>query len=123
MTHELSAEHITPEMEECIARCTACHNACLETATHCLTIGGQHAGVENIRLLLDCAQACAASRDYMLRGSEFHPRVCGLCAEICQRYTDWIDELPGVDAVMRRCGEACRECAESCRAMAANTDY
>ena len=119
MTHELSAEHLTAEMGECIARCTSCYNACVETTIHCLTMGGEHAAVEHIRLLLDCAQVCATSRDYMLRGSDFHPQACGLCAQVCQRYAEWTDEHPGVDAVMRRCGEECRGCAESCRAMAA----
>ena len=89
MTHHLSAEHITDEMRECITRCSDCHNACVETVTHCLTIGGEHAAVDHIRLLLDCAEICATSRDFMLRGSEHHRRICGLCAEVCNAYARW----------------------------------
>jgi hypothetical protein len=121
MAHHLTPEHITPEMEECIVRCTECHNTCLETVTHCLTIGGEHAAVEHIRLLLDCVSVCAASRDFMLRGSDFHPRICGVCADVCQRYADWSEGIPGLDEQMRACADECRRCADSCRAMASHT--
>jgi hypothetical protein len=117
MAHRLS-QHIDPEMEGCIERCSECHNTCLETVTHCLTIGGEHAGVEHIRLLLDCAEICGTSRDFMLRGSEFHQSICSQCAVICERYSAWSGQLEGLDAQMRRCAEECRRCAESCRAMA-----
>jgi hypothetical protein len=118
MTHHLSAEHITDEMRECIMRCSDCHNVCVETVTHCLTIGGEHAAVDHIRLLLDCAEICATSRDFMLRGSEHHRRTCGVCAEICDAYARWARGVPGPDEQMRRCGEECERCAESCRRMA-----
>jgi hypothetical protein len=113
MTHHLTAAHITDEMRECITRCSDCHNVCLETVTHCLTTE-----VEHTRLLLDCAEICATSRDFMLRGSERHRSTCGLCAEICSEYARWAANVPGADEQMRRCAEECERCAESCRRMA-----
>lgn len=113
MPHQIGGE-----MRECIQRCTDCHNVCVETVSHCLELGGPHAEARHIRLLLDCAQICATSADFMLRGSDLHGRVCGVCAEVCDRCA--VDcERFGDDEQMRRCAEACRRCAEACRRMAA----
>jgi hypothetical protein len=108
---------ISDEMRECIANCTECHNICVETVTHCLGLGGTHAEADHVRLLLDCAQICAASADFMLRGSDFHKRVCGVCAEVCERCAEDCARF-GDDELMRRCAEVCRRCAASCRRMA-----
>jgi len=118
MTHHLKAEHISDEMHECIENCSDCHDVCTETLVHCLGMGGEHAAVEHIRTLLDCAQACDTSRDFMLRGSELHHQYCGACAEACERCADSCEQIAADDPVMRNCVETCRRCAESCRAMA-----
>ena len=114
MTYQLS-----PEMRDCIDNCTACHAICVETTAHCLHLGGKHAADEHIRTLLDCAEICATSADFMLRGSELHGRTCGVCAEACTRCADSCERIAGDDETMRRCVEICRRCAESCRRMAA----
>lgn len=119
MSHHLKAEHISDAMHQCIHHCSDCHDTCTETLIHCLSMGGEHASPEHIRALLDCAQACDASRDFMLRGSELHSRYCGACAEACDRCADSCERIGGDDEVMRNCAEACRRCAETCRAMAA----
>jgi hypothetical protein len=113
MPHQQSAE-----MRKCIENCSNCHNICLETVQHCLIMGGKHAEASHIRLLLDCAQICATSADFMLRGSEFHARTCGVCAEVCERCAEDCERLAGDDELMLRCAGMCRQCAESCRAMA-----
>ena len=117
MTHHLQAEHISEEMHGCIHNCSECHDVCVETAIHCLTKGGDHADVEHIRALLDCAQACDTSRDFMLRGSELHHTYCGACADACERCADSCEGMADADEQMRRCAEQCRRCAETCRAM------
>lgn len=119
MTHHLAAEHISAEMQACIELCSDCHDACLETVRHCLERGGEHAADQHITALLDCAQACDASRDFMLRGSDLHPAMCGVCADACERCADSCDAIGPDDDVMRSCAELCRRCAESCRSMAA----
>ena len=108
----------TQQMQECIDNCTRCHATCVETITHCLEKGGRHAEVGHIRLLLDCAQICATSADFMLRGSDLHKLTCRACAEVCARCAEDCERLAD-DDVMRRCAEECRRCAESCRKMAA----
>lgn len=114
MPHRIGAE-----MRECIANCSDCHNICLETAVHCLAMGGEHAAPYHQTVLLDCAQICATSADFMLRGSDLHARTCGVCAEACERCAAECERLADGDATMRRCAETCRRCAESCRRMAA----
>lgn len=111
--------HQNPEMKRCIENCDECHRVCVETVQHCLQKGGHHAEASHIRLLLDCAQICQTSEDFMLRGSDLHPLTCGACAEVCARCAEDCERMAD-DEMMRRCAEVCRRCAESCRQMAAS---
>ena len=108
-------------MERCIQNCTECRRACLETVTYCLKLGGAHAAPEHINLLLDCAEICRTSADFMVRGSEMHRRVCGVCADICERCAADCERMGADDAHLKTCAEVCRRCAESCRQMAKAT--
>jgi hypothetical protein len=112
MPHTLS-----PEMRRCSEQCAQCHAVCVETAQHCLERGGRHAEAGHVRLLLDCAQICATSEDFLLRGSDLHALTCGACAEVCTRCAEACEQMRD-DEVMRRCAEICRQCAESCARMA-----
>lgn len=114
MQHE--TQH-SENMEQCIQNCLDCHHICLETVTHCVQMGGKHAEAEHIRLLLDCSEICQTSANFMIRGSEFHSRTCGVCAEVCQRCAEDCDRFE--EEFMKQCAEMCRRCAESCRQMAA----
>jgi hypothetical protein len=109
--------HLTAEMQECIQNCLDCHRICLESVTHCLKMGGKHAAPEHIRMLLDCAGICQSSADFMLRGSEHHHDVCGVCATVCEACAKDCERLSD-DELMRECAAICRRCAESCRQMA-----
>jgi hypothetical protein len=104
------------EIDECIDNCTRCHAICVETLAHCIAKGGKHAAPVQVRLLEDCAQICATSADFMLRGSDMHAHTCGACAEICARCAEECDRMAD-DEMMLQCAEACRQCAESCRRM------
>lgn len=108
------AEHL----KECLRHCQQCHAVCTKTAQHCLSMGGKHAEANHIRLLLDCAQICAISADFMLRGSPEHPRTCGICADICTACADACERIGREDAMMAECAKMCRECAKSCQQMA-----
>ena len=114
---QASGHQMSAEMKECIQRCLDCYRTCVETATYCLQQGGRHAEARHMRVLLDCAELCRTSADFMLRGSEFHGRICGVCAEVCERCAQECERF-GDDAQMRACAEACRRCAEACRRMA-----
>ena len=108
---------IDETMRECIEECHMCHDSCLETVTHCLQMGGKHAEPNHIRLLMDCAEICQTSANFMLRMSDFHTDTCGVCADVCERCAEDCDRF-GDDEMMQECAESCRSCAESCRNMA-----
>jgi hypothetical protein len=71
-------QQMSAEMRECIQNCLDCHRICTETVTHCLMMGGEHAAAEHIGLMLDCAQICQTSADFMLRMSHFHHQTCAV---------------------------------------------
>jgi hypothetical protein len=118
MAHEAQ---LTDQMRWCIDACLHCHRICMETVNHCLTLGGRHADARHIRTLLDCGQICSASADFLLRGSNFHARACGVCAEVCAACVESCLEIGPHDQTMQRCAEVCRECGDSCRKMAGMT--
>jgi hypothetical protein len=103
-------------MRSCIDECQSCHEVCVETTAHCLSMGGEHVEAGHLRTMMDCAQICATSADFMLRGSPLHAGVCGVCAEVCEECAESCDALEGAE--MKRCADQCRRCAESCREMA-----
>jgi hypothetical protein len=109
--------HVNNKMRECITECQDCASICIETITHCLTQGGKHAEASDIGLLANCADICATSAKFMLRGSELHTRTCEVCAEVCDACAESCEAMGDGD-FMKRCAEACRSCAESCREMA-----
>lgn len=112
----MSHTSISSKMRECIQACNTCHNICLETITHCLEMGGKHAEAAHIRLMLDCAEICQTSANFMLRLSEFHTRTCGVCAEVCEHCAQDCERFTD-DQMMQQCAQACRSCAKSCREM------
>lgn len=114
MTHHM---HMTEEMKKCIQNCLDCYRACLETVMHCVTKGGKHAMPKHVRLLMECANICNTSANFMLVGSENHASVCEVCADICDQCAEECEEMAD-DAEMKACAEICRRCAESCRQMA-----
>lgn len=109
------------EMQDCINNCLNCHAVCLETIGHCLEMGGEHASPKHIKLLQDCAQICMTSADFMLRMSNYHPQICGLCADICEACATECESMADGNDFMQRCADACRKCAESCREMSSMT--
>ena len=110
--------HVSQEMRSCINECLTCHAVCLETVQHCLQLGGKHAEASHIRVMLDCAEICQTSANFMLRGSDLHSRTCGVCAEACTRCAADCEQMGGDDQMMKQCADACRRCAESCQRMA-----
>lgn len=109
---------IDPAVRHCIDDCVRCHEVCLSTVPYCLEQGGRHAAEEHVTVLLDCADVCATTADFMLRGSDEHPRLCAAYAALCHRCAEECAQFPD-DDVMRACADACRRCADSCDRMAA----
>ena len=105
-------------MRHCIDECISCASICIETTMHCLQMGGEHAEPNHIRTLMDCAEICQTSANFMLRMSPMHKMTCGVCAEVCARCAEECERFEN-DSMMQRCAQACRSCEASCREMAA----
>ena len=112
-THSMMDER----MRACIEQCNNCHAICTETVAHCLQVGGEHNESSHIRLLLDCAEICQTSANFMLRMSDLHGQTCGVCADVCERCAEDCERF-GDDRMMQQCAEVCHGCAASCRDMA-----
>ena len=104
-------------MQECIEECLNCHAVCTMTAQHCLVTGGEHADVNVVGVLLDCAELCQVSANFMLRGSPFHAVTCAACAELC-RACDEVCRSLADDEQLEHCASVCAACGDSCEIMA-----
>lgn len=103
-------------MKRCIDNCFECYRICRETIAYSVQKGGEYADGEHLRTLLDCAQICQVSAEFMVRGSAAHNKVCEICAEVCLRCAESCSKFN--DEQLTRCAEACRECVQSCKIMA-----
>ncbi|CAN5649681.1 four-helix bundle copper-binding protein [soil metagenome] len=110
-------QHPNTEMQQCIQNCQTCHTVCLQMIAHCLDQGGKHAEAAHIKLLLDCAEICQTSANFMIRNSELHMEACRACAVICERCALDCERFED-DGEMKNCAQVCRRCAESCQRMA-----
>jgi len=112
----MSPHSLSPEMEACIKTCQYCATTCLRTAAnHCLEMGGAHVEPAHYRTMLDCAEICQTSANFMLRNSTLHNTVCRACAAVCEacaKSCETVGDMPD-------CVVACYNCAESCLRMAA----
>jgi hypothetical protein len=112
-----SHQHTHDAMQECIEECLNCHAVCTMTLQHCIATGGEHTEVNLIGILLDCAEICQTSANFMLRGSPYHVVTCAACAELC-RACEEACRAVNADEQLAHCGEVCGACAESCDRMA-----
>ena len=115
--HQPEHQSLPASTQQCIDNCTECHETCTRMLAYCLEMGGEHVEPAHLKSLLDCAGACAVSADFMLRGSDLHPHMCGVCADACERCAQSCAQFAG-NKQMEACAEICRRCAESCREMA-----
>jgi hypothetical protein len=105
------------DLRRCIDDCLNCHRVCLGMTPYSLETGSHHAGAEHVRLLLDCAEICRTTANFMLRRSSLHAHTCAVCADVCTRCARACEKLQD-DARMQACAEVCRRCAESCKQIA-----
>lgn len=105
---------LTTAMQQCIEDCIQCHTVCMATVHYCLKKGGNYAQVSAISQLLDCAEICETSANFMLRASVAHASICHACAIICERCATACEAL-GNDEALRACVDACRKCTGCCK--------
>lgn len=101
----------------CIQACLDCYHECMHTVMHCLREGGDHANVEHIGRLLDCAALCQLAAEFMIRNSQWSEQLSNLCAVICEHCAIECSEGPAFsdDECMKECADACRRCAAECQ--------
>jgi len=104
---------------ECIEECLNCHVSCTMTVQHCLASGGELADVNLVGVLLDCAELCQTTANFMLRGSPYHALTCAACAELCRLCEEVCRADGDSDEQLTHCAEVCATCAELCETMVA----
>ncbi len=113
----MQANAIPAEAQRCIDECLDCYQTCFTTAmARCLPGAGKPTPGAHLGLMLNCAELCRTTAEFMVSGSTLHPRVCAACAEVCAACADACEGTGDMD----ECARTCRRCAESCRAMAAS---
>jgi len=113
----MASQTLSPEMQQCLDNCMACHRLCTETAAHVLHGGHVHSEAKHLVALLDCAQICLTHADFMGRRAPHHAHLAGECAEICSACAALCEEHEDPDGEMAKCAQACRACAETCSKM------
>jgi hypothetical protein len=113
--------HYSDEENQCIEETARCSIVCRETIQHCLEKGKTHSHPMQIKTLMDCAELCQMTTQFLLNHSQFQERCCLFCAEICDVCEQKCNQLVE-DPQMQACAEACARCSEVCRAMATRVD-
>lgn len=119
--HVDEAEQMHEEIQECVEECLQCHAVCTMTLQHCLALGGTHAEINLVGILLDCAELCQASANFMLRGSPYYVLTCATCAELCRACEEACRSVRD-DEQVEHCAEVCASCAVACDRMAQMDD-
>lgn len=108
------------KIQQCIAKCLACTDACMYCASSCLKETDIDMLRDCIRLDLECATLCRTAAEVMqLEGinmraiCELCASICTACAEECERHASH-----GMEHC-RKCAQICRECADICLSMSA----
>ena len=114
---DLSHEQAHDDMQECIEECLNCHAVSTMTLQHCIASGGEITEVNLVGLLLDCAELCQTSANYMLRGSPYHVITCAAAAELCRACEEACRAVSN-DEQLTHCADVCAGCADVCDRMA-----
>ncbi len=104
-------DHFSAQTRECITTLNQCHSMCLSMAmTHVVESRSEVGRPQHMRMMLDCAAICAVTADLLAHKSQFHNRMCALCAEICE-----VCGQTCAASDMEDCAQMCRRCAAICR--------
>lgn len=106
------------EIDRCVAALEECQEACGRCADAwlaCSPLGSE--ALRCIRMILDCADLCAAAGDLLPHAHEANPVVLrshlGACAVACDRCVREVERAGSAHA--RLCLDACRQTARICR--------
>jgi len=68
-----------------------------EAMNHCLEVGGKHLEPTHFRLMINCAEICQTSANFMLSGSPYHKLTCGICAQVCEACAQSCEQIGNMD--------------------------
>jgi hypothetical protein len=103
--------------------------ACIEAATDCQRIlqdyarngtregPGEPAERQLWRLMLDCAELCAATAAFARTESVFLPQLAESCTRLCDECAAACERVEDPTPALEACAEACRVCAKRCFAL------
>ena len=89
----------------------SCAETCKDPQSNTLTLyfnGGTHTEPSYIQLITDCTKICDTSVNFMARWSDYHSKVCEVCADICEVCAKGYEDLD--EGEMKKCIEACKKC-------------
>lgn len=105
---------LTSDLRAGIALCRRARLVLQAAAVRSFDAGGMELDPVHLRLLLDCAQMCEITADFMSRNSPYHLYLCEVCAAICEACA----ESCALAGSMEECTAICQECIVVCRALA-----
>lgn len=109
------------EMTKCAESCHECADACMALIPYCLDHCVEHGRTvetDHINTLMDCAEICGTTHNFLHRGSSHHASACAACAAVCEACARCCEALGIDDAPTKACADACKACAASCHSMA-----
>ena len=105
-------QELTAKLQECVTHCLECHRLCLRAAMkYHLNAGANPLDVEQIRLLINCAEICHTTATAILVGAPLVKATCRVCARVCRR----CEADAARHGWMYECAQASRRCADSCQ--------
>lgn len=92
--------------------------ACDRFTTECLREKNAAIMTRSVEVGRACATVCGFAARLMWSGSEFAPKACLLCAEICLKCVD--ESIKHDHEYCKVCAGVCQYCADACNRMVAN---
>lgn len=90
----------------------ACHVAAMDALRVSLSSGWDPDARDRVTMLLDTADICRTTGDFLQRGSVHVPDVCRTCAIVCGECRDECERLGAEE--LSACAEACDRCVRAC---------
>jgi hypothetical protein len=111
---EIEPKSLSKETNELLATLAECRESCTIGLMHSLNEDGDFTAKDHIVWLLDCAEICNVTTNFLLRDSEYSGDIINICSYICEDCAESCESF-FEDANMKNCGEICRKCADKCR--------
>src|SRR5579884_4075186 len=86
------------ELQQCIQDCLTCYDVCMQIAANDQHASGDHAKLEHISILQDCAELCQTAAHFMQHNSPLYCYVTQACAQVATRCAAESEQMGDSDA-------------------------